>query len=251
MKMTHQQKQLWAYWAGVTFFVSVILVLSYAAYSVYRGVSDKRLSPMNRLLVSGQREYVLDQELQHALAALPEAGNFFSLDVSQVKAQIEHLPWVRQVTVRKQWPDKLSIALQEQQVVARWNNAALLNQQGQIFDAPQQRVKTALVSLSGPDEQAEMVLSTFRQLQQRLQSRNLNIVSLALNERHAWQIQLAGGMRLHLGKEDKFNRIERFVDIYPQLKNAAVAYVDLRYDTGFAVGWKKQEGLVINDQSNG
>ncbi|MGY5452103.1 cell division protein FtsQ/DivIB [Agarivorans sp. MS3-6] len=251
MDMTPLQKQTLAYWAGVAFFVLVLLALSWGLHSVYLSISDKQLSPMNRLLVSGKREFVLDQELQQALAGLPEAGNFFSLDVSKVKAELEQLPWVEHVTVRKQWPDKLSVNLQEQQVVARWNNAALLNQQGHIFDAPQQRVSEVLVNLSGPDEQAAVVLATFKQLQQVLQSDGLSIASLALNERHAWQVSLANGIVLQLGKEDKLNRIARFVSVYPQLKPEAVAYVDLRYDTGFAVGWKKQEGLAINDQSNG
>ncbi|MDO6686913.1 MULTISPECIES: cell division protein FtsQ/DivIB [unclassified Agarivorans] len=251
MTLSDQQKQQTDYWAGVVFFVLVLLSLAYGVYSVYNSVSDKQLSPMNRLLVSGKRDYVLDNELQESLAALPEAGNFFSLNVSEVKQQLELLPWVKQVTVRKQWPDKLSIALREQQVVARWNNAALLNKQGQIFEAPQQRVVNKLATLSGPDEQAGAVLTTFEQLQRVLQRHQLIIVGLALNERHAWQVELAGGMVLKLGKEDKLNRIERFVAVYPQLKQDAVEYIDLRYDTGFAVGWKKQEGLVANDQSNG
>ena len=251
MTLSDQQKQRVSYWAGVGFFCVVLLGLAYSVHSVYSSVSDKQLSPMTRLLVSGKRDYVLDHELQQSLAALPEAGNFFSLDVSEVKLALEQLPWVKQVTVRKQWPDKLSIALQEQEVVARWNNAALLNQQGQIFEAPQQRVTSALASLSGPDEQAEAVLATFRQLQEVLQVRQLSIVSLALTERHAWQVELASGIVLKLGKEDKLNRMERFVSVYPRLKANAVDYIDLRYDTGFAVGWKKQEGLAIDDQSNG
>ncbi len=250
-QLDEQQKQRLGYWAGVVFFIIVLFSLAYAVNSVYHSVSDKQLSPMQRLLVSGKRDYVLDEELQQSLAELPEAGNFFSLQVSEVKQQLERLPWVKQVTVRKQWPDKLSIALQEQQVVARWNNAALLNQQGEIFEAPQQRIIRDLASLSGPDEQAQSVLTTFRQLQRVLQRCQLTITSLALNERHAWQIELAGGILLKLGKEDKHNRIERFVSIYPQLQADNVEYVDLRYDTGFAVGWKKREGLVINDQSNG
>lgn len=250
-QLNEQQKQRFGYWSGVVFFVLVLFSLAYAINSVYRSVSDKQLSPMQRLLVSGTRDYVLDEELQQSLAALPEAGNFFSLEVSEVKQQLERLPWVKQVTVRKQWPDKLSIALQEQQVVARWNNAALLNQQGEIFEAPQQRISVELASLSGPDEQAQRVLNTFRQLQRVLQGRQLSITSLALNERHAWQVELTGGILLKLGKEDKLNRVERFVSVYPQLQADNVEYVDLRYDTGFAVGWKKREGLVSNDQSNG
>ena len=48
---------------------------------------------------------------------------------------------------------------------------------------------------------------------------------------------------LNLGREDRIERIQRFIDSYSFIKhkkpnNQQVNYIDLRYDTGVAVGWK-------------
>ncbi|WP_026971545.1 cell division protein FtsQ/DivIB [Aliagarivorans marinus] len=241
----------WKYWAGLGFFIAVLLSVLGGCVATYRHLSDKQLQPMSKLYISGQRGYVLDQELQQALAELPEAGNFFTLDVNEVKDKLEQLPWVKQVTVRKSWPDKLRVGLQQQQVAARWNKAALLNRQGEIFDAPHERIQQPLALLSGPDDQAPQVLQVYQELQQLLDSRQLSLAAVSLSDRHAWSLKLTDGMTLELGQDDRVNRLKRFLALYPQLDSAAIAYIDLRYDTGFAVGWKQEEGLLVDDQGNG
>ena len=41
-------------------------------------------------------------------------------DVNIIQQQIERMPWIRQVTVRKQWPDELKIHLVEYVPFTRW-----------------------------------------------------------------------------------------------------------------------------------
>ena len=73
----------------------------------------------------------------------------------------------------------------------------------------------------------------------------MSIDELVLSERFAWQLTLNDGVTLNLGREKRIERIQRFMDAYPQIKdqsnnknNQQVDYIDLRYDTGIAVGWK-------------
>ena len=71
----------------------------------------------------------------------------------------------------------------------------------------------------------------------------LPIDELFLSERFAWQITLQNQVRLNLGRQEFIDRLQRFVDVYPLLKQdkRAVEYVDLRYDTGLAVGWSAHD----------
>ncbi len=69
------------------------------------------------------------------------------------------------------------------------------------------------------------------------------IAELVLSERFAWQLTLNDGVTLNLGRENRIERVQRFMDVYPQIMQNKAAdqqinYVDLRYDTGLAVGWK-------------
>ncbi|MGB0989179.1 MAG: cell division protein FtsQ/DivIB, partial [Pseudoalteromonas spongiae] len=76
-----------------------------------------------------------------------------------------------------------------------------------------------------------------------LDYRTLAIDELVLSERFSWQLTLNDGVTLNLGREERVQRIQRFMDVYPLIKknkkaDQQVDYVDLRYDTGLAVGWK-------------
>jgi cell division protein FtsQ len=76
-----------------------------------------------------------------------------------------------------------------------------------------------------------------------LNYKKLAIDELVLSERFSWQLTLIDGVTLNLGRENRVERIQRFMDIYSTIKENTKAdqqidYVDLRYDTGAAVGWK-------------
>ena len=73
----------------------------------------------------------------------------------------------------------------------------------------------------------------------------LVIQELSLSERYAWDIKLRSGISLRLGRTEFMDRLQRFIDVYPVLlkQDKTIDYVDLRYDTGFAVGWKASSSL--------
>ena len=45
-------------------------------------------------------------------------GNFFSVDLQQAQAAFESVPWVRRAVVRRVWPDRLVVRLQEHRAAA-------------------------------------------------------------------------------------------------------------------------------------
>ncbi len=87
----------------------------------------------------------------------------------------------------------------------------------------------------------------------------MSIDELILSERFSWQLTLNDGVTLNLGREERVERIQRFMDVYSLIKaqlkvekeqNQAVDYIDLRYDTGLAVGWKTVEKITKQTQIN-
>lgn len=164
-------------------------------------------------------------------------GNFFTVDIDRLRKSLEQLPWVRNVGIRREFPDRLVVQLEEHQALARWNGSALVNKQGEVFVASSEQ---ELPEFSGQDETSEEITRNFTEFDQQLAPLNLQIVKLALSPRHAWQLRLNNNMVLELGREDMQPRLERFVEAYPYSLAAIqgrVKYVDLRYRNGFAVGW--------------
>jgi cell division protein FtsQ len=181
-------------------------------------------------------------------------GTYFTVDLEQVRASLEKLPWVREARVERRWPDTLVVSLLEHVPFARWNDDALVNADGEVFVAAS---SGNLPRLSGPDDSSAEVVAAFRRYQAALKPLGMRIAELRLSPRRAWWMRLDNGMQLALGRLQTDARLARFVTLYPRLlttqvvasataasanapsaKNAAPIIpvaVDLRYPDGFAM----------------
>jgi len=169
-------------------------------------------------------------------------GNFLTVDIEHLRQSLEKLPWVRGVSIHREFPFRLAVQLEEHQVLARWNKRALVNQQGEVFVADSEQV---LPSFIGPDAAATEVTQRYTQFNRQLAVLNLQAVQISLSPRHAWQLHLSNGMVLELGREDMQQRLARFVAVYPYSLEAIqsqVKYVDLRYSNGFSVSGLTKQG---------
>jgi cell division protein FtsQ len=168
------------------------------------------------------------------------AGNFFGIELADVRRALESLPWVRRVDVRREWPDRLVARIEEHVALARWSNGELVNTFGELFAAPGQ--DAPLPQLAGPpgtEREAARRLVAFRSLLAPLGSEPVRV---RLSARRAWQIQLANGIVLDLGrdqaKQPLEERLARFVATYPRTVaelNRRPDHIDLRYPNGFAI----------------
>src|SRR4051812_40749871 len=53
--------------------------------------------------------------------AMPQlAGNYFTLDLAKGQRAFEAVPWVRQAIVRRVWPNRLAVQLEEHRPAALW-----------------------------------------------------------------------------------------------------------------------------------
>lgn len=191
-----------------------------------------------RLSVAPQR---VDAEQVLQLLRTEAQGNLVTVDIERLRRSLEKLPWVRSVNIRREFPDRLVVLLEEHQALARWNNAALVNQQGEVFIAGSEQVLPGFI---GPEGTSAEVANQYAQFSQQLAVLDLHAAQLVLSPRHAWEMRLSNGMVLKLGREDMQQRLARFVAVYPYSLAAIhsqVKFVDLRYRNGFAVsGLTKQ-----------
>ena len=69
----------------------------------------------------------------------------------------------------------------------------------------------------------------------------LTIQELDLSTNGSWKILLDNGIAVILGKTGLSERMTRFMLAYQhslQAQSQQIAYIDLRYTNGFAIGWK-------------
>ncbi|NKF52366.1 FtsQ-type POTRA domain-containing protein [Shewanella sp. WXL01] len=240
-QFTQTLKQVnWYLCFGLLFLFSVLFGVAWAAYSLHELLNDADALPIEAVAVKGERKFTTDEEIQLALQSMLE-DSFFSADVMDVQRALEGLPWVYHASVRREWPAKFKVTLQEQQAAAHWNGESWVNVNGEVFDALAHPEVERLPLLQGPEDSAKEVLTAYQQLNELLSINGFKLASLHLSPRHAWFAELENGIKIELGREDKMSRIQRFINVYPTLKQAdkTIEKIDLRYDTGFAVAWQK------------
>ena len=162
-------------------------------------------------------------------------GNFFTLDLARARAVFEKLPWVRKANVRRQWPDRLEVALEEHVPLARWGNAALVNTQGEVFAAAYEGNLPLFV---GPQTSVKEIAIQYGYFRRSLAAIGQVPAQVQVSARRAWQIRLESGLTLELGRERIEQRLDRFIAVYDRTINRLqrkLDYVDLRYPNGFAV----------------
>jgi cell division protein FtsQ len=210
---------------------SVLAVLYGAAhYAVHR----PNLFPLHTVRLSTTLQRVDAAEVLQVLHN-ETGGNLFTVDIDRLRQALEKLPWVRKVSIRREFPDGLLLQFEEHQAVARWNNVALVNRQGEVFAAASEQKLPVFI---GQDGTAAEIAQQYAQFSRQLAGLDLQVTRLELSPRHAWQLHLSNGMVLELGREDMQQRLARFVTVYPYslaAEQGRVKYVDLRYRNGFAV----------------
>ena len=173
----------------------------------------------------------------------PVEGNFFTVDLDKVRARYEALPWVRRAAVRRIWPDRLVVTIEEHRPLALWGAGRLMNTHGELFSANLAEAEEdgPLPELSGPNGSHASVLARYRELQRWLAPIERRPLAVALSQRWAWSARLDDGTTVLIGREQGVpidTRVQRWVALYPRVQSrfeGGAAVVDLRYPNGFAL----------------
>lgn len=237
---------LWHQPALMNLLADVFFVLAVAglAWSALTAVQRLPGFPLRELVLTAAPDRVSAEQLEHATRKAV-VGNFFTVDLDATRNAIEKLPWVRKAAVRRQWPDGLSLTLEEHEVVARWRRAngesALVNRQGEVFQADLPEGAGFLPQLTGPDGSAAELLSRYGEFTDALYPVGRRIDQVTLTPRLAWQIKLDDGIAIELGRDQARHslaeRLERFVAHYNEVRQrvGSMRVADMRYPNGFVL----------------
>ena len=229
---------------GMIFLLMVIGVMVLGGVMVVKWMDDASRLPLSKLVVTGDTHYTTHDDIRQAILSLGPPGTFMSQNVDVIQQQIERLPWIKQVSVRKQWPDELKIHLVEYVPVARWNDQNVVDADGVSFSLPLSQLgKQAMPMLYGPEGSEKEVMAGFYQMSDMLKPSKVILKAASMTARRSWQLVTSDDMKIELGRDETMKRLQRFIDLYPvllrqgQAENKRIGYVDLRYDSGAAVGW--------------
>ncbi len=225
-----------------TSFLMILFVcaLFLAARLIYLYLADSQRFPIHTVKIVASYHHISHKQLETVLANYLDSS-FFSLPVRKLYTDLAALDWTQSINIERIWPDTLKITLLEKTPMATWNNM-MLTENGELFDGGHTENEMVLPHLKGPVNQQQEVLQVYKKMSKILSIYGLQAASLEWRDNQAWELKLANGVQVHLGKRDLELRITRFCKAYPAVfaeKVEQLTSVDLRYPRGMAVQWKK------------
>jgi len=211
------------------------------AFAVHEVVIRGSLLRVN----AGHLEAVVRSEL---------SGTFFTMNLDNSREALGSVPWVRRVALRRQWPRRLEVTIEEQVPLARWNEVGLVNIEGESFVAD---YDGELPQLSGPEGRSVEVTGRYREWSAALLSCGLTVQELRLSPRGAWRLVAAsadGPLAIEMGRDEPGARLARFIAAYGRTVavltrgGTRIDHVDLRYRNGFAArvpGFKERPSKKV------
>jgi cell division protein FtsQ len=201
--------------------------------------------PVERVSISGRFQRVQALDVEKAVRVAVADDGMAGVDLKGVARAVEAIAWVDRASVARSWPRALTIQVVEHTPVARWGEAGLVNVRGEVFVHDSRHVPAELPELVGPEGQQARMTERYLQSAPRLTEAGMRLTRLTLDARGAWEMGLDNGVTLRLGREQVDERFERFMSAGARIVAARageIAYVDLRYANGFAVGWRTASG---------
>jgi len=194
------------------------------------------LFPVTQLDVKSALAKTTSEEIEAATRGRI-GGNFFAVAPAEVRAGLERLPWVRRASVRRVWPDRLEVELEEHVALARWGDDSLVNVYGERFKGTTEGTLPVFLGPAGSEIELARRYARFADAVAPL---GTAVERVVLTPRYAWQLRLASGLQLMLGRDADAAeaRLRAFVAAYPQTLGRMARkheYIDLRYPNGFAL----------------
>ncbi len=230
----------------------VLFIIIFIALSVYgaKYMLNPNTLPIKHVKVEGAFNRLSQNELKKNVVNNIQGG-FFNINVDKVRLALLNMPWVKDVTVKRVWPDSLKVIVNEQIPSARWGDLGLLNESGVFFSPDDKTIPNNLPLLFGPANSETKLLNRYRDIQKKLQSLpfRLNVSSVALNDRRAWSFNLENDLRVIIGRYSFDERLNRFLKFIPSLIPDGinkVELIDLRYSNGLSVRSKNNFNISSN-----
>jgi len=219
------------------------------ATAAVRWTAARPTFAIHRVVVAGPLTHA---DPSHIASVIQQGlrGTFFTIDLAASRDALGKVPWVRHVAVRRQWPATLEVALVEHVPLARWNDDALVDTEGDVFEA---EYGDDLPDFYGTDGTSQELTQRYREFSAALKARRLGIDTLSRSPRGAWDVRLDNGLAIALGREQVAERWQRWVEISSRYGNALaqggeLVSIDMRYVNGFAA---RITGAPLIDEKRG
>ena len=231
---------LWNDTAALNRIAGALALIAIATISIVlvRKLASLPEFAIRHVVVTGANGKLAHADPAHIAAVVQHElrGTFFTIDLSTARDALQRVSWVRRVAVRREWPARIEIAIEEHEPLARWNDISLVNRQGEVFDA---EYGDDLPTFHAPEGTSAEVTARYREFASLLDRSGDAIESITRSARGAWGVKLDDGLDVALGREQVSERWARWIQVGERYRSRIargreLVAIDMRYPNGFA-----------------
>lgn len=176
-------------------------------------------------------------------------GNYVYANLVKVQEALEKVPWVKEASVRRVWPDRLIVRIVPHKALARYEDGRLVSDEGVLFEADPAELgpgAAALPNFYGDEEQITRITRYYGEFNSVLSALSAHATDVNCTDRGSWSLVMEGAdvpsTRIELGQDRPgdgvVDRLRAVVKAYPRVCRmvyGAPRTIDARYDRAFAV----------------
>ena len=214
--------------------VFAVVVVFGVAMPILAGVLTR---PVESVRITGEFIQVPRADIERVVNPLLAPG-MLRIDLDALRHATLEIAWVRDVTIRRAWPDALEIAVIERVALARWAGGGFLERDGTHFRPAGNVGPTSLPMIDGPAGTQREVLDLHIALTRELAPLGIPLESTRLSRRGVVHATLRDGPRFVMRPSALNGALETCARTLANVMAGRlheIESVDLRYPTGFTV----------------
>jgi cell division protein FtsQ len=219
--------------------VMIFIATLYGADFIYKQID----TPLTRVTIGG--EFIHLQESELADLVLQEIdGGFLSMNLHELRQELQQHPWIHEVSVRREWPSTLQVEVLEEVPIARWGRDGFLNKLGDQLTLPENSRLHSLPVLEADYGSSQDMIEQYQLISELLIPVDLKLAELQRDAVGAWRFDTKSGLRIVLGRGNIVEKMQRLAIVWRsglETQSHTISAVDLRYPNGLAVSWKDQK----------
>ena len=208
-----------------------ILFISAYNYPIFFGTN-----PVKHIFKEGTFEYSNQSRIDDILKNYI-SKEIYQINLRKLKNQIEEDPWIKNVQIILDPPNRITVKITEFKPLFLWNNLSYVDKEGFTIEIGKYLIENILEISSGQDDKVYMY-DLYLNLQKILSEIDINIIKLSKD--NDMMIILTSKYRFFVRHTDYKSKLKEFLSVYDQFlltqKSGKIRKnIDLRYPTGFAV----------------
>jgi cell division protein FtsQ len=235
--------------------IGLLLLLAITVFA-WQGIKKLMQIPVGEVQFSGvtaidrQAEGATEEAL-YLLVFETLQEKFWDIDLNTLQRQLESHDWVRKASLRRSWPDKLVVGIDQHVPVARWNHDRLLSVSGELFEVDELSAFSHLPHFSAPGRQDAAsgqirgMVQRYNQLQKIFTAQRQTIRSMRLHTGGRTSLLLSSGTTIELSSHNQEQLLQRLIGLVEGgwLHSwSDIETADLRYTNGLAIRWATDAG---------